>query len=184
MAFTGLCGLSLYKQHIYEHYYGFIVPIVFILFGYICETAGYIVSPFGLKKVLPLLIVVPLISHNLMLTPVAQEPNMQLSRTKEVSDFIKRESADQPFNLALLSKNNYDASYRYMLVLNKAKYKSIHEQITTQLFVICEQQDCVPVGNPLWEIASFGWAKVDKEWEFPWGVKLYKLTPNPTGKKQ
>ncbi|MEK7164165.1 MAG: hypothetical protein AAB768_03430, partial [Patescibacteria group bacterium] len=61
------------------------------------------------------------------------------------------------------------------LSLKNAEYKTLLEQNTNQLFVICEDPDCKPVGNPLWEIAGFGWVKILDVWTMPWGVKVYKL---------
>ena len=169
----GLLGLGLYKQHIYDHYYGFLFPAVFLLVGYFLR---------GFK--LNFILILPLIFINLQSNSFRYPPNNQLAHTRQIAEFIKSESADQPFNLALLAKTNYDAAYRYFLQLNEAPYFTIHQKITGQLFVICEIPDCQPIGNSLWEIASFGWAKIDGVWDFPWGVKLYRLVPNPSGKNE
>ena len=72
------------------------------------------------------------------------------------------------------------------MALLDSPYYTIHQQLTGQLFVICESQkpdlECRPINHPLWEIAAFGWAKIDRTWEFPWGVRVMRLVPNPTGK--
>ena len=107
--------------------------------------------------------------------PLRYSPNVQWQRTQDMADFILKESGGRPFNLALLSKGNYDMSYRYALVLRNAPYKTLHEENTGQLFTICEYDDCKPIGNPLWEIAGFGWAQIDDSWTLPSGLKLYKL---------
>lgn len=171
----GLIGLGLYKQHIYDHYYGFLFPVPFLLLGFALDLLP--------KKVIFLscLLVVPLVVVMVNANPFNFPPNNQLAHTREVADFIKAESKG-PFNLALLSKSNYDASYRYFLSLNMAKYYSIHDRLTDQLFVVCEDPACQPINNPMWEVAAFGWAKIDRQWEFPWGVKLYRLIHNPSGK--
>jgi len=88
---------------------------------------------------------------------------------------------NKPFNLALISRHNYDASYRYFLDISGSAYYPIQDLQTDQLFVICEINDCQPINHPLYEIAAFGWAKVDQEWSFPWQVKVFKLVPNPSG---
>ena len=163
---SGLVGLGLYKQHIYDHYFGFLYPTVFLLLGYILSK---------INKYLAFGITVFLIIVNLWQNPLRYAPNYQWSRTQEVADFIIDKSNSKPFNLALLSKGNYDMSYRYALSLKNAQYKTLREQNTDQLFVICEDPDCKPVGNPLWEIAGFGWVKIDDLWTMPWGVKIYKL---------
>lgn len=175
---SGLVGLGLYKQHIYYHYYGFLFPAPFLLVGFLLKALSY-------PKFMRIAgggIVVLLLGVSIMNSPLRFPPNNQMARTQEIARFINNESGNAPFNLALVSKSNYDAAYRYFLELEKAPYYTIHEKLSDQLFVICEIPDCQPIGHPLWEIASFGWAKIDKEWEFPWGVKLYRLVHNPEGK--
>ncbi len=163
---TGLVGLGLYKQHIYDHYFGFLFPAIFLLLGYILSK---------LNKYLSFGIVLFLIIINLWSNPLRFPPNNQWKHTQSTADFITEKANSQPFNLALLSKGNYDMSYRYALSLKNAEYKTLLEQNTNQLFVICEDPDCKPVGNPLWEIAGFGWVKILDVWTMPWGVKVYKL---------
>lgn len=169
--FTGLIGLGLYKQHIYVHYYGFLFPVLFLVLGFMPRL-----------KIINALILVGLCYLSLSQTPILFSPNRQMERTAAVSKFIQDKSGGQPFNLALVAEHNYDAAYRYFLDVNSAPYYTIHQKIADQLFVICEEK-CEPIGHPLWEIASFGWAKVDERWDFPWGVTLYKLVHNPTGQK-
>jgi len=169
----GLVGLGLYKQHIYTHYYGFLFPAMFLLVGFILKGLG-----FFSRRILPVLITGGLLFLNLSHHPFRSEPNRQIARTSEVATFIHQQSGGRPFNLALLSKHNYDAPYRYYLALQDAPYATIHDFLADQLFVICESQDpefCRTHGNPLWEIAAFGWAKVDQSWDFPWGVKVMRL---------
>jgi len=169
---AGLVGLGLYKQHIYDHYYGFLFPAILMLVGYILSL---------LPKKIIILPIVFLVYINLSHTPLLSSPNLQIARTTEIASFINSQTSGKPFNLALLSGNNYDAGYRYFLSLQKAPFYTIHEKLSDQLFVICELSDCKPIGNPLWEVAAFGWAKIDQEWTFPWGVRVYRLIHNPSG---
>jgi len=164
----GLIGLGLYKQHIYDHYYGFMFPAIFLLLGFVALTLRLWSIPIFLL----------LFTVTVTNSPLRTGPNYQLSRTKEISEFIKTQSGGQPFNLALLTKNNYDASYRYFLQLNNAPFYTIHDKLADQLFVICEMSECNPINNPLWEIAAFGWSKIDTTWEFPWGFKVLRLIHN------
>ena len=78
---------------------------------------------------------------------------------------------------------NYDPGYLYYLNENK-NYFHLRDQITEQLFVVCEpfQIDCNPINNPEWGIAAFGWAKIDSQWEIN-GIKVFKLVHNPEGIK-
>jgi hypothetical protein len=177
----GLVGLGLYKQHLYSHYYGFLFPAPFLLLGFMVSrlTRGMILAKI-LMGVLIVFIAATLIKNN----PLKFPPNRQLYATQKISQFITTQSGGNPFNLALLSKNNYDAGYRYFFYLTHAPYYSINQRITEQLFVICElgsRKDCEPINHPLWEIASFGWAKIDTEWLLGGGFRIFRLVPNPTG---
>jgi hypothetical protein len=54
--------------------------------------------------------------------------------------------------------------------------------MTEQLFVICEPNpdiDCQPINNPFWDVAAFGWAKIDNQWQIN-GIKIYKLLHTKT----
>ncbi|TSC86001.1 MAG: Uncharacterized protein G01um101416_765, partial [Microgenomates group bacterium Gr01-1014_16] len=164
----GLIGLGLYKQHIYDHYFGFLFPAIFLLLGFAFKFTKYFTIPAFLL----------LFTVSVANSPLRYGPNNQLAHTREIAEFIRQQSTGQPFNLALLAKSNYDASYRYFLQLNNAPYYTIHEKLADQLFVICEQSNCEPINNPLWEIAAFGWSKIDQTWDFPWGVKLMRLVHN------
>ncbi len=175
---VGVLGLALYKQHIYAHYFGFIFPVPFLLLGFSLD----ILDRSNLLKLVGFLWLIWLLVVNLINNPLLYPPNNQMSHTREVSEFIAKHSDGKPFNLALISKSNYDASYRYFLDVLNTPSKTIHQKLTDQLFVICESAICEPIGHPLWEIAAFGWAKIDNTWDFPWGVRLFKLVPNPSGK--
>ena len=169
---AGLVGLGLYKQHVYDHYYGFLFPVPFLLLGFIFEKMK--------KWSIPVLLVLLVVS--IANNPLRYPPNNQLAHTQEIAEFINNQAAGQPFNLALLAKRNYDKGYVYFLDIAKAPYYTIHQKLSEQLFVICEDPVCEPINNPLWEVAAFGWAKVDRQWEFPWGTKLFRLVHNPSGK--
>lgn len=175
----GLVGLGLYKQHIYDHYFGFIFPAYFLV---IAITLNQI-DRFKYGKYLVGVLVFALVVINLVSNPLRYEPNRQMVRTKEVTEKIIEVSNNQPFNLGMIAKQNYDAGYRYFL--EKANRPTIaidtqrtSETITDQLFVVCEVEECKPVGHPQAEIANFGWVKIETEWSFPWGTRLFKLVHN------
>jgi len=170
--FSGLLSLGLYKQHIYDHYFGFLFPVVFILFGLVIHTLW---STRYLKIVaitLFFLSAYSLIVNN----PFRYPPNQQLHNVQSIVNFIIDRSVDQPFNFALLAKQNYDPPYQYFLSEYQAPVYTLHDRMTDQLFVVCEpwQIDCNPINNPQWEIAAFGWAKITDQWDFQ-SVKIYRL---------
>jgi hypothetical protein len=175
--FFGLTGLALYKQHIYDHYFGFLFPTVFLLAGYSFNEI------FNFKKAgkfLGIVFIFLLTYFSLKEIPLKYPPNRQMQKTAEVAQRIISLSVDKPFNLGLIAKQNYDAGYRYFLESWGKAPVSIDAQrtsttVTEQLYVVCEEKDCQPIGHAQAEIANFGWAKVAQEWEFPWGTKLFKL---------
>jgi len=171
---SGLASLALYKQHIYDHYFGFLFPIVFILVAYLI---------YHLKWVgIPLILTITVFS--LLQNPFRWSPPSQLATTTQIVASIIQKSNNQNFNFALLAKLNYDPPYRYILTQKHASIVDLHQQITEQLFVVCEpfQIDCNPINNPEWNVAAFGWAKIDSQWEIN-GIKIFRLIHNPNGQK-
>lgn len=166
---TGVTGLALYKQHIYDHYFAFLFPAIFILFSY------------GISKYLPrylyLTVIITITIFSFINNPFRWQPPRQLDTTREIVQSIIHESGAKPFNFALLAKMNYDPGYKYFIYELNAPLKPLSESITDQLFVVCEpfQIDCQPINHPEWSIAAFGWAKIDKEWEIN-GIKIFKLS--------
>jgi len=163
----GLLGLANYKQHIYAHYFGFLYPAAILLVALVLTKLSFLKTP----------LVLFLAGTMLLFWHGWQPPNFQLRRAQKVTDFILQESGGKKFALALIAEQNYDPPYRYFLMLKEALLVDLHEEIPEQLFVICEpwgKVNCNPLGHPKWQIAAFGWAKIEKEWELE-GVKLFKL---------
>jgi len=163
----GLLGLANYKQHIYAHYFGFLWPVAVLMIAFLLRR----LFPYSGIIVLLLVWLMVLNWHGW------QEPGYQLDRARKVADFILEKSGGERFALALIAERNYDPPYRYFLDLAEAPVVDLHQEMPSQLFVICEpggKVDCRPIGHSLWEIAAFGWAKIDQEWPLA-GVKVFKL---------
>lgn len=169
----GLTSLALYKQHIYDHYFGFLFPVVFILFGLLISRLPKIIF-------IPLLLTLTILSF--LENPLRWPAPKQLATTEKITDSIITNSGNESFNFALLAKMNYDPGYCYFFDLKKAKIELLQNKVTSQLFVVCEpfQIDCNPINNPEWAVAAFGWAKIDKEWDIN-GIKIFRLIKNPSG---
>ncbi len=164
---VGVLGLANYQNPIYAHYLGFIYPLLALMFAYLLTK----IKGLGWIVFLMLSVLMFINWHGWT------EPNNQLKRTKEAAQLIIENSNDQPFALALLAENNYDDSYEYFLKKNKTSLVDLHEENADQLFVICEYSDkeeCKPLGNSKWEIAVFGVAELDNQWEFQ-GLNIYRL---------
>lgn len=174
-----LLGLALYKQEIYDHYYGFFFAAPFLLLGGIGE---YIIEKN--KRILNLSVAalfVVLVFVNLANNPLKYFPNRQLQRAENVARKIMQESNGQRFNLAVIAERNYEDGYKYFLLMWRAPVVDIdalkiNETVTNQLFAVCElpKEKCDPTHNPKAEVARFGWTKVEREWEVD-GAIIFKL---------
>ncbi len=167
-----ILGLSVYKQHVYVHYLGFIYPAIYLFLG---AVFGFLFEKNLVIKIISLTLVIFLFSYNLIFSPVKENPNRQLWRTEAAVDLIIKESAGEPFNFGLIAKQNYDESYRYFLENKKAKLVRGEDRVVDQLFVICEDGDkCQPEGNPAWQIAVFGPSHIEGQWNIDY-LKIYRL---------
>lgn len=170
-------GFGLYKQQIYDHYYGFIFAVPYILLG---VTVAAFVKEGKLLKLLGLALLGYIFYVNLLNSPLRFHPNNQLRRAQNVAQKILSEDSDKPFNLAVLAERNYEDGYRYFLEIEGAKVLHADRwdpmSISDQLFVVCEMEaaKCDPTHSPKAEVANFGMTKIDTKWEVD-GVIIYKL---------
>lgn len=172
---VGLVGLSFYHQDIYDHYLGFLHPAPYLLLG---GFIGFLKKKQQLVAIILLLSVLGFL--NLQKTPLLKPPGNQLLRTQQIAQFIITQAKDQPFNFALIAKNNYDAAYQFYLYIYGHQPKMLPFENAGQLFVVCEDEICNPVGHSKYEIAAFGWTKIEKTSQI-YGVRVFKLVPNPSG---
>lgn len=178
----GLMGLALYKQTIYDHYSSFLNPAIFLLFGSII----HLINSLDSKKINQylrggfVLLVLILILVGLQKNPLREEPHNQLRRTKMLSEYIINKTSNKDFNFALIAEHNYDAAYQFYLDVLGHKPKQLPFDKTEQLWIVCEDKECHPVGHPKYEIAAFGWSKIAEEDQFE-GLKVFKIITNPEG---
>lgn len=180
---VGILGLALYKQSIYDHYLGFLNPSAFILLGSlvnIIRGAKWAIFRWLLFGV-SLVGILVLVNASVDRSPLKNPPASQLDRTQRIAKFVITEAAGKPFNFALIAKNNYDLAYQFYLEIYQHKPEQVPFNITDQLFVVCEDTICEPVNHPKYEIAAFGWSKIETVKNFS-GVKVFKLVHNVSGK--
>jgi 4-amino-4-deoxy-L-arabinose transferase-like glycosyltransferase len=177
----GIIGLGLYKQHIYDHYFGFIFPAVFILIGVVISS---LIKNKLILKICGLGMLISIVAYSVTNNPFKWNPPSQLKNVRLIDDFILSQVNSQPFNFALLAKQNYDPPYKYFFYLNHSPIYDLHDKMTDQLFVVCEpwQMDCNPINNPQWEVAAFGWGKIKNHWN-KYGVEIYQIIHNPSGQQ-
>lgn len=176
---VALIGLGVYKQEIYDHYYGFFFAAPFLLFGGLSQYLIAKAKKKGLQIVFVLTLLLTLVS--LKENPLKYPPNRQLQRTETVAAKIQEESNNEKFNIAVIAERNYEGAYWYFLEMWNTPIVGIDPQredetVANQLFVVCEleREKCQPTSNPKAEIANFGWSKIETEWNVA-GVTLFKL---------
>jgi 4-amino-4-deoxy-L-arabinose transferase-like glycosyltransferase len=176
--FFGLIGFGLYKQHVYDHYFGFLFPAPFLLLGGFAQEVKNSLSKVG--QVFLILSISALLYFSILENPLRFSPNRQLQRSENVAQKILDESGGAPFNLAVLAERNYEDGYRYFLEAGGAKVMHADtwddSTISDQLFVVCEMEKdkCDPTHSPKAEVANFGMTRIDMQWEVD-GVIIYKL---------
>lgn len=167
--FTGLISYGLYKGVIYDYYFVPMFTLPFIV------TAIFIDRIWDIKKIgLPLatLIIITLIYFNISQNPLLIPPNNLLSNTQTISRFVYEQVDHRSYNFALIAGRNSDHAYRYFLelwgsppvTLENPTVDPARKTITEELYVVCEEKICQPLGHPLWEIAGFGRAEIADQW--------------------
>jgi len=174
----GLVGFAVYKLPIYDHYFGFLFPVPFLMIGAVIAVVHQGNSL--LVKTLLYTFCLVLAIMNLINNPLRFQPNKQMARSQNVSEFILDQASGKPFDLAVLAERNYEDGYRYFLelwggiVMHADRWDQ--KTIVDQLFVVCEMEEkkCDPPHSSKAEIANFGMSKIESQWQVD-GVLVYKL---------
>lgn len=176
----GMIGLALVQSHVYDHYFGFVSPAIFLLFG---ACISMLWSYGRITQLVGVLLAVFMLIVAILGNPLRDTPGYQLQRTEKVAAFVLDQAGGKPFNFALIAKSNYDAGYKFFFnywhkpsVIVDAQ--NLDATRTDQLFVVCEDIPCEPINNPIFEIAAWGYAKIDKIYDIA-GLKVYRLVPAP-----
>ena len=175
----GLIGLGLYKQHVYDHYFGFLYPAFFLLIGGIYQKILNLHFD-GLKIIITAWIIL-LISSYIVNSPIKGVPNYQMRRAQDVANVIREDVGSAKFNLAVIAQQNYEDGYQYFLEVANSNVVDIDAQrldktVGEYLYVVCEMSEdkCDPTHSPKAEVANFGWSRVVNKWGRE-GVTIFKL---------
>ena len=176
----GIFLFGFYKKPIYDYYFGFLFPLPFLLVGNLLSNLS---TRSKRWKIVSIVIFIVLLLINLSGIPFRSLPNRQLVQVKEISQFVLSKTDGKSFNFGLITKGNSDHGYRYFFTLENRAPVTIETMendprrttVMNQLLVVCEATPCEPLGNPIWEIAGFGRAEIEGEWNTS-VVKVYKLT--------
>jgi len=181
LSFWGLIGkglFGLYKKPIYDYYLGFLFPLPFLLMGLFLSS--FFKRP--LLKFVGIAVILALVILSLYFSHLRTSSNRLVFQTETISDFVLDKTNGKPYNFALLSKSNSDNAYRYFFKLKGRDPVVIlpphvdpdRKSVTDQLFIVCENLPCQPLGNSQWEAAGFGQADMSEQWSVS-VVKVYKL---------
>ncbi|MBI4091866.1 MAG: glycosyltransferase family 39 protein [Candidatus Levybacteria bacterium] len=175
----GVLFFGLYKKPIYDYLFTFMFPAPFLLTG---NLLGNLIERKKVFAAVSIISIISLVAINLIYSPLRKIPNYQYEQVKMISEFILDKAQGKPFNFALITGGNSDHAYRYIFEIEGKKPVTIQipevdperKTITDQLFIVCEEIPCNPVGHPLWEVAGFGRGEIAGEWQVS-VLKVYKL---------
>lgn len=185
---VGIILFGFYKKPLYEYYFGFLFPLPFLLLGNLVSAVISSSRNNLFIKISAISIVFAIFVINISQLHVWHEPNRQKQQMQTIAEFVLSHTDGKPFNFALITPGNSDHAYRYFFELNNRPPVTIENEVvdperksvTSQLLIVCEEQ-CSPLGHPLWEVAGFGRAKIAGEWDVS-VVKVYKLVHDTSQK--
>ncbi len=168
-----------YKGELYDHYFGHLYPLPFLLLGL---TGDYLLKKAWTVPVATAVLGI-LIYFAIQWTYLRYPPQYMLDQVKEIDKMVLNYTSEKPYNLGLISNYNSDYGYRYYLELwgrspvaiENPQNDPARATVTSQLVVICEEKKCEPLGNSRWEIAGFGRAEIVDEKTGPAGIRVFRL---------
>ena len=171
--------MGLYKQHLYDHYFGFMFPAFFLFIGGIYQKVMDL--NINSAKIIVTAWIILIVGAYIANSPIRGVPNYQMRRAQGVAKLIKDDAGNSMFNLAVIAVQNYEDGYQYFLEKDGANVVDIDAQkldstVGQYLYVVCEvsEDKCDPTHSPKAEVANFGWSKVENKWQVL-GVTVYKL---------
>lgn len=172
---SGLGALALYKQHIYDHYFSFLFPAIFILIA-------FIINRFKLLGIPLLTIIVYLSITN---SPLKEAPNYQLRHSLNIAESINQNLPQpvQKYNISMLASYNDFRAQAPRYFVNQSNLLSLEEYQSAQtLFVIVDDPSKWPQGidSDIWEINIFkeNSAFTSTNLTSSDGTKIIKLSKN------
>lgn len=168
----GLFLVRLYAGQLHDYYFGIIFPAPFLVFALCAQVFSKKRLTVVFSTAIFLIMFATFVSKGFYTIP----SNKLIDQTEQIAGVITQKSEGDSYNFALIAKGNSDHAYRYFLENMTPKPLKLEENVTGQLIILCEDIPCAPLGNPLWEIAGFGRAEIDGEWDLPkFGFKVIRL---------
>lgn len=180
--FVGVFFFGFYKKTIYDYYFQFLFPLPFLLSGFLLSALFVSKKINKIGKAIAWLVFLIIILLNINGAPFRSSANKQKDQVQLISEFVLSKANNKPFNFALITGGNSDHAYRYFfrlagrdpVVIQNEAIDPSRTSVTDQLLIVCEDPNCQPLGNSLWEVAGFGRAEIEDMWPVS-VVKVYKL---------
>ncbi len=140
---AGIAAISLYKGIVFDHYFNFLLPVPFFLFGLVI---------FAYKRFIPSIFWIALIGLGIFLQLRSIDNNEQglndITRTRGVSGEMMRLSSGKSFSFTLISSRSFsDLHYRYFFTINNVRPVPVEDTAYQQLFLVCEKAPCISIEN-------------------------------------
>ncbi len=177
---VSVAGLSVYKNVVYLHYLAFLLPLVFLLYGYLFDR---------LMKLSKLQIVVVGLAifvyswqNILAISFVGGGPRLPVLQATADAIHARVEN-NEPYSIVLISqsKDLYGMSYRYFLTTDQDKRPLEPErfELAKKMFVLWEDKDVAePLKLPLYELLVFDVATPSATFDVVGGPTVLELRKN------
>lgn len=163
----------------HRHYYNTVYYSMFLVWAYILySTYKFItVEKLWLQVSIALVLIGYVSLNGNIFNVIYKEGSAMMARAERVADFAGEKIGDQPFNIAGSPFTFSPDPYAYFLEVDgKKAADTLKGELTEQLFVFCNKDPCTILNEGHWDIASFGIARIEEEWEIE-DVRLFKVVP-------
>lgn len=150
-----LFGLTVYRDTIYPHYFAFLFPTVFLLFGLVLE---YCTRKLKFGPWIVGAIVLGVMTYHLTLLPLWNETPYGIGDVRKVARTILSSlDANEKYNIALLNDNREyrGMKYRYYLEASEKPPQSQYSYDNLDKLVVIVENGEDPLKSPVFEIQQF-----------------------------
>jgi len=175
--FFAALAVRLYRGELLDHYLGTIYPFVFLWLGYLFEKLISFRKGIFFFFCFIALVILQLTSFKLKTDNGWSMPSGWNMKATKQSAKIIAEDASGRFNIAnLLDGDTRAYAYRYLISLSEKKPLGVEEYPNTDILYVVTREDKNGVlSYPVWEIYSFGPAKIEKTWVIKDNIKIFKI---------
>lgn len=166
---------SLLSSERLPHYYGAVYTSFFLVVAFVISQLLFN-KKMSLNIPLIVCILLYIFLNACTFYFMSGSPNNQILYSKHVADSIKKRMSGTNFNFATYPTDfSSEESFIYFLELDGYKLADREKnQITNQMFVVCNKKPCLVINSPSWNISMFGKAKIDTMWKVE-DLQVYKL---------